>query len=276
MCKLLIGIKLKDKDEENNFEKVLKLQENILRKEPHGVASLKILKNDSVIVKKALDDYSPVFDDIYKSLGSIKVVGLHTRQATSGNIDLKNTHFFEVGDYLFAHNGFVNEYSLSSSYGYNYYPNNRQGKIFIKKSFGTLTEFHNPDTEDLDSDYPIKEKSKSDMCDSYQFLKNIKKPITKSIIESEAFEKGFTGVGVIVDKRRKRIFIFSTRKIQVHTDFENYIFLYSFQPKDKIKEYKSFLGLPLYEKDNEEVLTSYEIDEGVYEMRYDNKNLKLK
>lgn len=261
MCKLLIGIKLNG-SEDSTFEKILRAQESSLRDQPHGIAGLRISKKNQINVAKRLDNYNPVFADIYKNLKDTKIVGIHTRQATSGLINLRNTHFFQVGDYLFAHNGIVSDYHM----GY-------QGKQFYFSSACDEPNYKETNILELEEGNLTEaiEKNQEDLCDSHKFLLNIPKPITKKILREEIEERGFSGVGIIVDKRNRKIFTIATRELKCHTDFRNYLFIYSYNPESRLREYKKFIGFNVFNKENEEKLELFGIPAGVYELSYNPK-----
>jgi predicted glutamine amidotransferase len=246
MCKLLLGIKLNNSDT-REFGKILKLQEKILRTEPDGIAGIRIRKDDKVSTIKRLENYNPVFDDIYRHIAESKIISIHTRQATSGAVDLENTHYFRVNEYFFAHNGIV-------------------GDCFDYPRKGFWKE---PETSDINLE------QETDLSDSYRFLIDLPKPITKNVLEKAIKEKSFVGFGVLIDTKRKKIFILTTRVLEAHTDFRNYFFVYSFTPKSVVRRYKNFIGLRLFDQSKDERLKSFSIEEGIYEMKF-NARVGLK
>ena len=263
MCRLLLGIKLNGKNSPD-FAKIIRLQETKLRSQPDGIATLRIDDNNKVKISREMEEYGKALSDIYKNVGNSRIVGVHSRQATSGETNIKNTHFFEVGRYIFAHNGMVSDYDSMT---------------FGEKD----TSFITPTNQNLrwDGYYETKGKlddeiKKEKMCDSYQFIKNIKKPITKKILRREMEKKGFYGVAVLIDKKAKKIFTIATREAKAHTDFKTFFFMYSFDPVNELKNYKKFIGFRIFKESQQKKVELFTIMPGVYELDYnlaDSKNL---
>lgn len=241
MCKLLVGIKLKK--DNNKFEQVLKLQEEELKTELHGISTMIVDNKNKVRVYRKMKKYQKVMNKIYSNVNDLKIVGIHTRTATSGVVNIENTHFFEVDDYLFAHNGIICD-------GYSEGVN----------TIGTGFYYRNY----IDVGNP--------MCDSYRYFKKLSKPITKKILEQSIQKDSFYGVALLVDKKNKRMFIMSTRNFNAQTDLKSYLFFYSFEPRreETIKKW-DFLGFRFYEE--EEKTKTFNIGPGVYQIGF-NRGIK--
>jgi len=248
MCKLLIGIKVND-SANKKFARIIKAQEHSLSNQPHGISALIVDKDNNISVKKELNEYGKVFVWVQNRIKNAKIVAIHSRQATDGEIDEANLHFFEIDDYFFAHNGIVGEYSDYQIVG-------RQIGFPVGQTFHIVE--NNEEKE-------IKE---NEMSDSYNFLLNIPKPITKLSLVKEIENTRFTGVGVLVDKQKKRMIVFSTREMKAHTDFKNYFLIYSYDPTNTLVDFKSILGFQVIVKDNGEKLKAYSVPAGIYEVNY--------
>ncbi len=121
--------------------------------------------------------------------------------------------------------------------------------------------------DDVEEKEPEK-KEKANMSDSYQFLEYLvgkHETIDKEAIEKAIESKTFSGIGTIIDLKNGKLFVFGTRTIKVHTDFKNYLILYSYDPKSVISEYSNnqFLGFPIEDIDEFEYEIR-EIPKGVY------------
>lgn len=262
MCKILIGFKLK-KSQNKEFEKIIKAQEDSLSDQPHGISALIVNKNNKIEVKKELSEYKKVFNWVYRKIKNAKIVAIHTRQATDGGIDEDNLHFFKIGEYFFAHNGIIGNYSNYSLY--------LRGNFFpVGKSFSV--------TDDIDEENEVKaveealEKEakgeEKEMSDSYKFLLNIPKPITELSLKKEIEEKKFVGIGAIFDEKRKKFFFASTREAKAHTDFKNYIILYSYDPVNVLSKYRKISGFPIILKDETKKLKRYILPAGIYKKSF--------
>jgi hypothetical protein len=112
------------------------------------------------------------------------------------------------------------------------------------------------------------------MSDSYNFLLNIPKPITKSILAEEMDKKHFMGVGVIVNKETKKMFVLSTREMKSHTDYKDFMFSYSYEPEDTLLNYQDVFGFKVMTNDKRETLKSHIIPTGIYEINFGNIKVK--
>lgn len=257
MCKLVTVIK-KNNENDDLIIKAIQAQEKVIKKEPHGIAALAInQKSNKIEVKKEMDDYDKVLDWAYSKIKSSKIVSIHSRQATSGTINKDNLHFFKADEYYLAHNGVVtkcsDKWSPMGSYKGGYYAESyyRGGSLFLSSKKGKE-----------------KEVGKNKMCDSYKFLTKIKKPIEEDDILNEMEKQDFYGVGVIVDSKRKRLYSFATRAIPMHTNLKDYTIAYSFEPINKVEEYKNFMGFSIKGGKEETIHFNREKTvEGIY--RYD-------
>lgn len=117
MCKLLIAIKDKglSKKDNESFRDVLLAQFDDLDKEKDGCGGIVMTHDNKFHSSRSLENYEQVYRDISKHVDEARLIALHTRTKTSGERNLANVHFFESGDWTFAHNGWVQEYM-----GYNY------------------------------------------------------------------------------------------------------------------------------------------------------------
>ena len=98
MCKLLIAVKNNNSQNEKVL-KIIKAQEKSLSNQPHGISALIVDKNNNISVNRTVNEYGKVFSWVYGKVKTAKIISIHTRQATSGNIDEANTHFFKVKNY---------------------------------------------------------------------------------------------------------------------------------------------------------------------------------
>ena len=128
MCKLIIGIKNNKNNEQ--FEQLLKMQQEEIVREPDGISGLVITNDGEVKIFRSFINYHQILNDVYSNLDNAKVVALHTRTGTSGSKDITNVHFFEHENWIFAHNGFVGKYSTYE----NRWDWHGEKKMFIPKT----------------------------------------------------------------------------------------------------------------------------------------------
>jgi len=119
MCKLLIAVNAKNEPNEK-FENAVKLQFPIMRKEEDGCGAVVINRAGELKVFRSISDYGEVFGNVLRELPEAKVVAIHTRTKTSGDVNLENVHFFQIGNRLFAHNGFVPTFHKTGTYGFEF------------------------------------------------------------------------------------------------------------------------------------------------------------
>lgn len=108
MCKLLVAFK-----KPGNIEVLDSLwaaQYNELSSEKDGYGCLIVQQDNTVKTFRSLTKYDAIYGHARKALSEAKIVAMHTRTASSGNVDEENVHFFRNKDIFFAHNGVVSEY----------------------------------------------------------------------------------------------------------------------------------------------------------------------
>lgn len=128
MCKLIVGIK---KENSEDFEMAIKLQENELKNERDGIGALVVRNDGTHEVRRALEtwQYDDVFGWVYSEIKNAVIVAVHTRTGTSGLRSLDNVHFF--GDkLLMAHNGWVSKYHGTTRTLFD------EGRDIVMKSWG--------------------------------------------------------------------------------------------------------------------------------------------
>lgn len=284
MCKILIAIK-KDDTQSEKIEKIIKAQEHSLSDQPHGISALIVDKNDNISVKRELNDYEKLFVWVYSRIKNAKIIAIHSRQATDGEIDKKNLHFFEIKNYLLAHNGIVGGYSkfFTGCGRQGFFPMNEKYAEDVKYAEEIIEEnvLRKTEAEQV-NDFLKKEEETDDkgMSDSYKFLENIPKPITDSNLREEIEKTKFVGIGVLFGRKEKRMTVFSTRETKCHTDFKNYIILYSYNPTNVLVKYQNVLGFEIISKDNNERLKPLTVNAGIYEIDFSSlskgREIKIK
>lgn len=243
MCKMLLGIQL---NQNENFSKLIKAQEEPLKTQKDGVGALVIDSNHSVY--KGLSNYNLVFDEVYQRLSNAKIVGIHTRQATSGEINLTNAHFFErnypQSNYkqFFAHNGIVGQF------------HDHKGFYWKEQDWGRKKK--------------KEEKQEEKLCDSNQFFRSLDMNISSHDLYIEAIKKDFTGIAALIKEKERTVYVISTKQFEIHTDKKDYLIFYSYKPEDSYGLVKDFLGFPLKEGEEKIETNTYKIDSGYYEFKY--------
>jgi len=352
MCKLIVGLKKNNRNED--FEKLIRIQERDLRTQQDGIGAVVIDKNKKIHVFRELTNYTKVFNEVYKLIDSARLVALHTRIKTSGKEDLDNVHMFEVDNYIFAHNGFVGDYSYSpkqtyanGSYNpythyedYDDYDAYKKGERTMLESrsfdltkkttldywFGKdyLSELYKlcqgckdgnkllcrrhirlarEDVNDLAmgeadestteklgfgqdqweeakevNDALLRDKKESlvkEFCDSYQFIHNIEKPLSSTIIEGEMEDRDFTGAGFILNKETLEAYLMVKKDVPILSNNKNFSMFFSYEPTVKYdhKIYSNKFGVR-YVKNVEKIsvdVEEYKSEHGVY--RLDIKDL---
>lgn len=301
MCKLVIGINKTNK-KNNNFETLIKAQENDLRKETDGIGSIMIDDKNNLRVFRELSEYGKVFHNTYNLLSKAKLVAIHTRNRTSGKIDLANVHFFEIDGYLMAHNGFVGAYhNTLYSPSYSYYGRNKAIPIYNKEEndiesgserkiaedfmltcdgcFNSKKGFckkHKTEYYHYQQVFSNKKENKNevdgDFSDSYLFLKNIEKPITIENLTKEVEDKRFTGFGIILNKNNNEIFLIVKKEVNLRIDKNGLTGAFgSYKLENEYKDYKlsSFCGIEYIQSAKTEKIDfeNHIIPEGIYKLK---------
>ena len=165
MCKILGAIAIKDK---HKINKLITINRSLLGLEPDGFSFV----SDQKIIRSL--NYK--FEAIRKE----KFFLIHTRTATEGAINSNNVHCYQIGDWVFSHNGMV-----SGEYSSKY---NKQG-------------------------YLIKNATEEKTTDSYRFFKSLaRKKITHQSIIKAVDKKSLWGIGVLINRATGRMIIFSKNK----------------------------------------------------------------
>lgn len=299
MCKVLLGINTKHNNE--TFNSLILSQKEALNSQKDGIGALVV--NGSTHERfKALRDYEAVYDDILPLLPTANIVGLHSRQATTGAVTRENIHFFKHKNWVFAHNGYVLKL-CTSSYGYGY-PYKTQyeftspkgigftfedeedthanaGEYCQKcKSIGILCQAH---WEQAVKDYgghkltkkerkqarkaaKRKQQEFADKSDSFLFLTKLTaQDVNTQAIEAAMKQWEFTGVAFLYNVDSQKLFTLSDRNIEMHSDFKTFAILYSYAPQVISYDNRQIFGLPAYTAKDVPV---YEIPKGVYEIEW--------
>lgn len=247
MCKLLIGVNSMPNNED--FEKYIEGQEDELRDQKDGIGALVITFDGEVKIFRNYDNYDEVFRNVYENIANAKLISIHTRTGTSGTKDIRNCHFFESDNYAFAHNGFVLKYHNRWSTFYDSKTRRLwdrvgdDGPLYCsgcESSKKGICKTHDKGSETTDV-----KGNKSDMCDSYQFIQNIKKPLTIEILKKEIDEKDFNGFGVVIDTKTKKVFLLIKKDVKLQVNDSSCVFgiFYSYMPE---KKYESVTFEPIY------------------------------
>lgn len=99
--------------------------------------------------------------------------------------------------------------------------------------------------------------------DTYKFLKNLPKPINENVIYEEMEDKKFSGVATLYDENSGLLYTFSTREIETHTNFDDFIVYYSYKPESSIPQTKRYKGLDVI-VDGKLRVEEKSIPEGIY------------
>jgi len=282
MCKLILGLQYK---ESPIVSKIIKSQIADLNRENDGCAGMAIGLDDKSYIEKRLTAYNEVYDFIIDNLDAVKMFGIHTRTKSTGSKTLENCHFYEFKNRIFAHNGIVSEFSgwnkkngsfdfkkntddvrdFEDGYWMNGEYYNKDGKMVKENEIDTKESKEDKKSKEI---VKIEKEDNSDKTDSRLFLENMPKEITRNSLTKYSFEKGFSGVAVLIEKDKKKAWLLAGRDVDVHTDFESFIMFYSYSPEDKIKNTKKFMGFDLVCDDDEKELTRYTMEKGIYEIDY--------
>lgn len=261
MCKILVATKNNGHNEE--FSQLIKFQYSELVKEEDGIGALIIDKDNTIKTFRSLEDYARVFSQVNTYLDTARLVAIHARTATSGNVDLNNVHFFEVNNGYFAHNGFVSKYHTFENKQFWFGFNRHKDKIYFedepkseqeiseilancngcftakigacKKHIKFLSQLENIRDDEVDKDLEktstkkpiVKVKSYSD---SYQFMQNLKRPFDVNVIEEHISDSIFTGMGVLVDKATRQTYVLAHKQCNLVSDKQTYVAAFSYDP----------------------------------------------
>lgn len=264
MCKLLVALTKTPNNPE--YIKIIQLQYNDLRTQPNGIGALVIDQNDKCHIFRELKDYQKVFDQVDKLLPTAKLVSLHSRISTGGNVDINNVHFFERNNHVLAHNGWITGYSTTTKPPY-CYGCETTTKIACKRHIKKPQKIEQlPGIAD---------------CDTLQFLTdltNLNTDITPDAIDSLAIDKNFSGVALLFDKSTNQATLFSRNRernpIQAITDNKTFGVFFSYQPTTKAKRSFSILqsvfGVSVIQQEQEQViettLESKDVPDGCYQL----------
>lgn len=109
MCNLAISIQRKPGNKE--ARKLIQGQYSKVSTQEDGIATLTFNAGKVATDRKlAKADYSDTFHKAVDAMKLSKLVAIHTRIASVGNVSDENVHFFEHNGRYFAHNGHVNKY----------------------------------------------------------------------------------------------------------------------------------------------------------------------
>jgi predicted glutamine amidotransferase len=101
MCFILTAIKLQENEEAKNA--ILSILKEKQAMNPHGTASVCFDDKATEIKRGLFDNWS----DMKKTLDIFTITNYHFRQATIGKKNLKNVHFWKIGNWIFCHNGHI-------------------------------------------------------------------------------------------------------------------------------------------------------------------------
>lgn len=292
MCKMIVGI---TKEIGNaQFATYIRAQRAELEGEKDGMGALIVTEDGITHVFRRFFDYDEVFMDVDSLLPRAKLVSLHTRTGTSGEKSLLNVHFFEDDNHYFAHNGFVYGYG---SYGYrgSYGGGGRQFSFDSSHD----KELENEILNDCAGCYTAKkglcrkherklEKSAGvativlpkkgehvemdKMCDSYQFLHHVGKPVDEEILENEIDDKRFMGMGFMFNDTTKEGFLMVKKDVKAQfSDDGKWGIFYSYTPDHEVDhvvlEQKFGVSIKRTHKVKLDALIR-SVHEGVYKLEY--------
>ena len=287
MCKLITIIRTGDK-QDNLISELIKSQEGILTKEPHGIGALVINQDNTIEIEKSMTFYSDIYEWVEGKIPTSKIISIHTRTSTGGLTNLNNVHFFDIEGYYFGHNGIVSDY-VTSKYHHSYGKENNKSwdtghKYWESKAEEEADEYFkkgknkkkkNQQIEDTENSIIItnhlgKEEivDEDDMCDSYHFLRNLRKPVKNTNeLEREMSKRDFYGVATLIDSNKKKMYTMGTREMSLHTDEKNFYMYYSFTPVSVIEKSRDLIGFNVKDGEKEQV-PEITIKKGVYVYDY--------
>lgn len=288
MCKLIVGINEQPKND--TFQRYIIAQQQELIQEKDGIGALVIDFDKKLHVFRELDDYSKVFQEVYKLLPNAHLVSIHSRTGTSGKRDIENVHFFKNEQNYFAHNGFVQEFHSSSYFSfersffqekthnpYSLYSDERiisndndcTGCFTSKRGICKKHERMVATLEDK-KETPIFTVSKDDFCDSFQFLKNLPHTINETILEEEAQKRKFEGMGILYNENTKKVYLIAKKDIKLQTNKKDFGIFYSYSPKKEatILDSEKIYGIPIIKTTKIKVgLPIKTVFQGIYELK---------
>ena len=295
MCKLIVGVNQKPNNKE--FEKYIEAQQIEMFSEKDGCSALVIDFDNKTHIFRSLNDYNAVFRAVYEVLSRAKLVSIHTRTGTSGQKTANNVHFFEDNGHYMAHNGFVMKYHKSMGYTYHSEHGWNKDSTFyqskLSRGEGVKVEEDVFEIDDLEIDGKnqyckgcnsskagICKKHKrntsivlsdnAELCDTFQFLKSLEKPVTCETLEKAIKEKEFSGMGIIVNAEKPEAYLIVKKDVKLQTDKETFGIFYSYIPdkESKIPSYENIWGVSIVKtnvvKTDLPVRTAFE---GVYQLK---------
>src|SRR5258708_2924623 len=266
MCKLITITKTKG--ENQKAETLVRLQFKGLRTQPDGCAGLNISFDNKVKVYREIKDYDKVFEDVIKELPDRRLVFIHTRIGNSGLKNLDNVHFFKPNDWYFAHNGFAEKYGSHGFHskwnrqislddviavddrmvtltddvpGLGGAMNrmiNCQGCATAKRGFcrthahliEQIRELEQAKEASVKPKKASKSADKDRYCDSYQFVDNLPKKMNPDTIIEHMAESKFNGMGLLINKNGKDMYMLVAKTCYAVTDHESYAGFFSYDP----------------------------------------------
>ena len=288
MCKLLVGMTSEPGNTE--FQTYIKAQRPELLDQKDGIGAVVVTVDNKVYVFRELTEYYKIFAAVDSLLNKAKLVSIHTRIKTSGETDLANVHFFEVDNHLFAHNGFIRDYHSYKNWSWK--KDDSQTTFFNKKKSetgfvsgeedegvileqgqecaGCWTAKQGVCRKHKKEGTALVEVDASKMCDSYQFLQNIDKPVTEDILSKEVEERDFTGAALMLNKENLDAFLLVKKEVKAQFGKDWGIF-YSYTPDKEVdfvtteSKYGVLLKRTHSVKTDAPIRTVYE---GIYKLDY--------
>jgi len=289
MCRLIVGNK-NEKANIKHIKNIILAQSDELKGEKNGIAAIILGADNQLKVWRELDTkkYDFVIQSFIDSLDDAKFFSIHTRTATSGEKNLANVHFFEVGKCLIAHNGWIKNSAIPTTFY-------RGGRNLLLQSFVndknydtfimTLQNCRNCNY--IQSKYCNKHKELgkavdnyvgSDnydnsglMCDTHEFLTRLPKPLALQGIKDLIIKMEFYGAAVLFDRTTSKAFLIVEKLVNAFTDFKTYAIEFSYDPKRKycLNKTNTFSGIPFQIEEPEEELedVEYTVPYGTYEIK---------
>jgi len=138
MCFISSVFRTKERDKEvervllNNFASQMNMNSE-------GFSLLSKNQNNKGYIRKRGLDPKLFYKELEMAVKK-EVLFTHFRLATSGGISIRNTHFWQLGDYYFGHNGIMGYNYNTMSYGYKqkYESKEVDSFVFFKKLYGMI------------------------------------------------------------------------------------------------------------------------------------------